>query len=657
MTHRSANKVFWLTVMGSSMLCAIPQTARAQEAPAAQFRPVKTWEVGNKGAPGECIIQTEFNNGFILQFEGASNWVQALNVNFRQNVFEADKTYGVKMSVPGKTAFQTQAKGVKENILAVPVKTQKELYKAMREAAVLDMDVEGNAFRFYMTGFTDAAAQFERCMGGQSPQSQTQMVTALPPVTPPAPVDAPSATPADTNEETIVVRLSDEQKTAIEQEFMINESIEMEQQEAGLVDVEEIIPPAPPPVAEEPAPTPVIEEDIKVELTDADMAPPVAKMPEGNQSHVRLSDQLARQLESNPELAAIDNQPVARPEPIEREPIVIANPDLDDMVTSAERPDAKPDGLEIPEEIITKVEEAPIAEPETVEVEVTPVPEPLVEAAAPTSITTNTGVTLPDDAPDIVKQMFAQKQMAAPAPAPITESELTEADMPGTEMTPPAMEEIEVTMIEEPREVATIEAAEPIMPEPTAEPLIVDMEDEKPVTPPRVTTEDMLDEPAQKVTSQTPSMKVTKETTTAEFDMTNVERSAAERGYSAADLARIATLEQKIDALMAENKALNDELNASLREGEKERMSISSENWNLEKATMLYNEAERQNKSLGLQIQKERAQHEMEKKELEAMLFDPEVTSREQLARLSALERELAALRAELAKAKAASGQ
>lgn len=68
---------------------------------------------------------------------------------------------------------------------------------------------------------------------------------------------------------------------------------------------------------------------------------------------------------------------------------------------------------------------------------------------------------------------------------------------------------------------------------------------------------------------------------------------------------------------------------------------LNTSDWNLEKATMRFQEAERQLTALGQKLQKERAQCKIEKKELEALLFDPQLTSEQQLAKLSSLEEEL----------------
>ncbi|MCF8495549.1 MAG: hypothetical protein K9G62_02650 [Alphaproteobacteria bacterium] len=113
-------------------------------------------------------------------------------------------------------------------------------------------------------------------------------------------------------------------------------------------------------------------------------------------------------------------------------------------------------------------------------------------------------------------------------------------------------------------------------------------------------------------------------------------------------LRKTTDLENKIVLLEKENSSLNEELKAILKESKEEVKGISSENWNLERATMRYNESERQLKKMGQQIQQERAECEMEKRDLEAMLFDPKVTEQKQLARLGELERKVAEYEEEL---------
>ncbi len=111
---------------------------------------------------------------------------------------------------------------------------------------------------------------------------------------------------------------------------------------------------------------------------------------------------------------------------------------------------------------------------------------------------------------------------------------------------------------------------------------------------------------------------------------------------------KISEMEKELISLRENNKMLDEELKIALQDAEKERMSVSSDNWNLERATMKFNEAERQIMRLGRQLQTQRAVCEKEKADLENMLFDPKLTDQNQLAKLSMLERELEESKSEL---------
>lgn len=97
-----------------------------------------------------------------------------------------------------------------------------------------------------------------------------------------------------------------------------------------------------------------------------------------------------------------------------------------------------------------------------------------------------------------------------------------------------------------------------------------------------------------------------------------------------------------------ENMRLREELAIALREGETEKNTIQGNNWDLERATMMYNEAERQVQILGQKLKRQEVKHQAEITELEQMLFDPRVTNQEQMTRLAELENELAEAREEL---------
>ncbi len=111
---------------------------------------------------------------------------------------------------------------------------------------------------------------------------------------------------------------------------------------------------------------------------------------------------------------------------------------------------------------------------------------------------------------------------------------------------------------------------------------------------------------------------------------------------------KISSLEREVNLLNDKNLMLDEELRMTLKDAENERISVSSDNWNLERATMRYNEAERQIKRIGRQLQTQRAQCELEKTDLENMLFDPKLTSQQQLTKLSSLEAALDSTKSDL---------
>ena len=439
-------KQFTLLGTACAALLATPM-AHAQDPQRPQFYPAGKWEVRSLGDvsdyAGECIIQSEFNNGFIVQFNGSSNWVQLLNVNIRQAAFEPGQNYDVTVGVPGHSSEVISGSSERSNIISLPMKGKKDLYKLLRENAVLDLDVEGNPFRFYLTGFAKAAKSFEKCMSGGAPGR----IAATNP------------------------RSSDAAGEAPKKDLMVNESIAFEQQE---------------------------QDGLESGLSDFSKKP---KKPAK-----RMSEKLAEEME-----AEISVQASAAP--------------IDDFAEEPKTERYKEPEYEIDfeEEVIT--------------------------------------------------------------PAPVMPASDVKASM--------SVREVKVP--------------------------------------------------------ETPEVKVNKTVTKGDANFTKPKIEDAD----SAALARIVALEKELEGVKMENSALNDELKASLNEGEMERVSVASDNWNLERATMRYNEAERQLKSMGQQLQKERAQHAMEKKELETMLFDPAVTSQEQLARLSKLEKELEAARAELKRLKA----
>ncbi len=412
----------------------------AQDVPVS-FYPKSPWEIGElevvSDFSGECAIQTEFNNGFILQMNGSSDWVQLLSLNIRQNAFTANEKYNVSLTVPGIKTEIIESTAFKSNVISIPVKGHKDLYKAIRDSGVLDISIEDNSFRFILTGFTGASKNFEYCMAG-SKNPSTEITTAAP--------------------------------TEIETEI---------EAEANTVKTANI---------------------------------------------------------KNP-----------------NEELSVSTKDMDD--------DAK--AYLVNEAVDFEAEELQAVEPAAID---TDMPSETVE-----EIIEETKVVSP---PAIEEDHFEyEKNSALPNLTPVADTNNQNDVIGGIAVSNPVLTEI-----------------------------------------------------------KTPDTIIHKETYTAQADFTTP--SNAIQGADTVALAKIAELE----AALAQTQ---QELKTALAEGQQEHFSVESDNWNLERATKRYNEAERQMKRLGQELQKERAQCVVEKKELEMMLFDPKISSQEQLAHLASLEDEL----------------
>jgi hypothetical protein len=108
---------------------------------------------------------------------------------------------------------------------------------------------------------------------------------------------------------------------------------------------------------------------------------------------------------------------------------------------------------------------------------------------------------------------------------------------------------------------------------------------------------------------------------------------------------KIVDLQAKLEAAQKDNITLAKQLDAVKLQQEDKRLNVIAGDWDLEKATKRFNEAEREVQRLGLQLEKERTSCNMEKAQIEEMLFDPAVTEQKQIEKLTQLENELEAVK------------
>ncbi len=550
---------FALAVGLAGVFATMPSVRAAQ--PELYFYPSGAWAVGLSELPGtksnvqNCAIRSEFNNGFVMQIDGSDQWVETLNINFRQKAFEKGKTYKVRASLPGGPKQDLTGFALGDNLISLSLSSHKEFYKSMRDASALDLTIEGNEFRFYMLGFQNAAKDFETCMAGGI-------------------VKQASASGARE-----VVR-GDNAALDPAKNMAINEAIAFEQAEFEQVPITEIIP-----------------ENQPVNIVDE------------RQTRTRAIDEIAAQIEEDPGIIATDPAHSSPPPPIDTG---AAQQSLTPEPQSSSRDLLRPPVYGERADMREANGDINITRPETVEsASASPVEKEMMEeisvAAAPAIPAASSGFEGLDTGDSFVRPIGL-------------ESEIDK--MPATRRLEAAAQDIRPAEAAESQKRATGKAS----PKETI-----------------LTNND----------PEFPGMVVTREKQSAEADFSSlgrVEPSAPSTVQEAVTsdtinsdlMAKVNALQAELEALSQENKALNDELDLSLSESREERSSIATGDWNLERATMRFNEAERQLKLLGQKLQRERTQCSMEKKELEAMLFDPQVTQQEQLVKLAEMESQLA---------------
>lgn len=101
-------------------------------------------------------------------------------------------------------------------------------------------------------------------------------------------------------------------------------------------------------------------------------------------------------------------------------------------------------------------------------------------------------------------------------------------------------------------------------------------------------------------------------------------------------------IQNQLQLAQAENATLKDQLDKATSITNVAQAGGNS--WDLEQATKRYQESQREIRRLGALVQKEQATRKRDKEELEAKLFDPAITDKQQLEKLDQLQRRIAEL-------------
>ena len=550
------------------------------------FHPTKPW-AANAGAGGACVLGNQFNNGFIMQFNGKGPSPDSLTINFRQDVFKAGQSYPVTLGIPGGASQGVQGQAINASTLAINMQGQSDLFSAMRAQSVMDFAVSDNDFRFYLVGFDAAAQTYEQCLNGATPEK------------------AASNKPA-------------------------NDAVAMEKQEKDVISgrakpqtaaVNEVVPQtATPPAANDKTYDKTISDTAAPNLLEG--VPSPAPTPDG---HKRMSEQLAEQMAKNPQIEeAGDDETPVEPSDKMATPVAVTTTTTTTKSTATQADLAKPptftpdapasapsDNKTLasanPPPIKTLSPEHPLAE-EPAQDELREVPKPSI--ATPKAPVAANVIDL--------TAIDANKPVKDAAPAPV--------QMAMADSTPAPQDVVKQDIIKETKPAA-----------PAIAPVTV-------VTPATPTTPEVK-------TLASPNVIVHRQVTKLNADLTkdglddssgNPIRPGGERKADPEMLKKISDLEADVADLKRENMALHQDLKMNSKDKIDESASIESQNWNLEKATMAYDESERDLKRLGQQLQQERAQCAVQKQDLEAQLFDPQLTSQKQLAHLADMEQKLA---------------
>lgn len=115
-------------------------------------------------------------------------------------------------------------------------------------------------------------------------------------------------------------------------------------------------------------------------------------------------------------------------------------------------------------------------------------------------------------------------------------------------------------------------------------------------------------------------------------------------------LSQLRSVEAQLKSVEKERDGLRSQIDKMGEGQEDSLLKLSGSDWNLEQATRRYNEAEREIRRLGSQLEQARTQCTAEKKEIEYMLFDPEIATQQQISKLMTLETEVNASKDALAK-------
>lgn len=166
-------------LMGAALFIA-PSFAMAQNP---VFQPASNWQVGQaqieglRGLEGmglPCVLSVQYDNGFDVRFSGGGGIIQAMAIDFRQDVFRAGRKYAAMLSIGDNYSKQVSGTAFSASTMIFNLRGVPDFYERAQKAQQMELNIADNAMVFSLSGFAQGAKSLERCYDGTVAETAPQ---------------------------------------------------------------------------------------------------------------------------------------------------------------------------------------------------------------------------------------------------------------------------------------------------------------------------------------------------------------------------------------------------------------------------------------------------------------------------------------------------
>lgn len=653
----------------------------AQEQTAA-LQPVASWDVNalGKGAQSYCAMSRAYQEGLILTLGQNQGKEYSLAIDFQDARLNTSQSYKVTLQPgPGQVrAYQLRA--ASQRALVVRIGNDSSFFDALKQSKNLKAQINSQSYSFDLSDFDQGHSKLNNCMAGLGDTS-TQMASN---------VDVPKPEKIDAEKtQAPIIPSKTEEKTLETPEPKIVERVVA----APAPEIEKVVTEAPEkavPIASASAPVKLKKpSEAEAQKEKAEAAANVAATKVSKYKPVDLSRSDAEPLKSRSNIVSRQSvsSEIDTASNVPKPSILTERPEL-----PAEKPKAIPQqkparAIPKPEVIASKIVEAP--EP-VVEKTAPPAPEPIVQKEKPTAEkpasekpdaqVASVGKTVSprqpvdvkrttDSQPRVWNNTMEKRQQDEIERIKAENKRLNEAlrtQIKNSLASAPSAAKEDNSQVSELREqIAKLEAElakksntdDFVSPEMQAEIKMLREQNKNLVRSlkSQETKMDSFDAKSpnasaelEKMREEVALLKQQNERLSKEAMKANNQIDGARMDAGTTALEKIKDYEKRLAAAREDNLALSREIEAMKNRKDEVTLAAASGDWDLEKATRRFNEAEREINRLGMLLEQQRAAHREEKAQLEQMLFDPAVTETQQRRRLVELEAKLLAAERQL---------